>query len=59
MWAVITKVWKPCAHLLPHTVGSDYQGVEPLCPFTTAHWAVITKVWNPCAHLLLHAGNDH
>ena len=37
LWAMITKVWNPCALLLLHTVGNDHQGVEPLCPFITAH----------------------
>ena len=29
MWAVITKVWKPCAHLLLCTGGNDHQGLNP------------------------------
>ena len=33
LWAIITKVWNPCPSFLLHNVGTDHEGVEPLCPF--------------------------
>ena len=37
LWAMIAKVLNPCAPFLLNTVGNDSQGVEPLCPFTSAY----------------------